>query len=108
MATNRETYRWHDQLYAHSCQGGPRGGAFLSLCRIHERLAFDDIMHYIIDLGTGEYALIRVHHSVESFIEIVNRENRVSDLMRLYVEPYGDGESFHSFSGPVVNYDEYL
>ena len=39
---------------------------------------FDDIMHYIIDLGTGEYALICVHHSVESFIEIVNRENRVS------------------------------
>ena len=39
---------------------------------------FDDIMHYIIDLGTGEYALIGVHHSVESFIEIVNRENRVS------------------------------
>ena len=31
---------------------------------------FDDIMHQIIDLGTGEYALIGVHHSVESFIEI--------------------------------------
>ena len=42
---------------------------------------FDDIMHYIIDLGTGEYALIGVHHSVESFIEIMNRENRVSDLI---------------------------
>ena len=69
---------------------------------------FGDIMHYIIDLGTGEYALIGVHHSVESFIEIVNRENRVSNLMRLYVEPYEDGESFHFFSGPVVNYDEYL
>ena len=49
-----------------------------------------------------------MHHSVESLIKIVNRENRVSDLMRLYVEPYEDGESFHSFSGPVVNYDEYL
>ena len=69
---------------------------------------FDDIMHYIIDLGTGEYALIGVHHSVESFIEILNRENRVSDLMMLYVEPYEDGESFFSFSGPVVNYDDYL
>ena len=42
---------------------------------------FDDIMHHIIDLGTGEYALIGVHHSVESFIEIMNRENRVSDLI---------------------------
>ena len=69
---------------------------------------FDDIMHQIIDLGTGEYALIGVHHSIESFIEIMNRENRVSDLMRLYVEPYEDGESFHSFSGPVVNYNDYL
>ena len=69
---------------------------------------FEDIMHYIFDLGTGEYARVGVHQSVESLIEIVNRENRVSDLMRLYVEPYEDGESFHSFSGPVVNYDEYL
>ena len=69
---------------------------------------FDDIMHHIIDLGTGEYALIGVHHSVESFIDIMNRENRVSDMMRLYVEPYEDGESFHSFSGPVVNYNDYL
>ena len=69
---------------------------------------FEDIMHCIIDLGIGEYALIGVHQSVESFIEIVIRENRVSDLMRLYVEPYEDGESFHSFSGPVVNYDDYL
>ena len=69
---------------------------------------FEDIMHYIFDLGKGEYARVGVHQSVESLIEIVNRENRVSDLMRLYVEPYEDGESFHSFSGPVVNYDEYL
>ncbi len=26
--------------------------------------SFDDIMHHIIDLGTGEYALIGLHHSV--------------------------------------------
>ena len=69
---------------------------------------FDDIMHHFIDLGTGAYALLGVHHSVESFIEIMNRDNRVSDMMRLYVEPYEDGESFHSFSGPVVNYRDYL
>ena len=69
---------------------------------------FDDIMHHIMYLGTGEYALIGVHHSVESFIEIMNRDNRVSDMMRLYVEPYEDGEIFHSFSGPVVNYGDYL
>lgn len=43
---------------------------------------FDDIMHKIIDLGTGEFALIGVHHSVDSFIDIMNRDNRVSDMMR--------------------------
>jgi hypothetical protein len=32
----------------------------------------DDIMHNIIDLGTGEYALTGVPHSVESFIDIMN------------------------------------
>ena len=69
---------------------------------------FANIMHYIFGVGAGEYDRVGVHPSVESLIEIVNRENRVSDLMRLYVEPYEDGESFHSFSGPVVNYDEYL
>ena len=69
---------------------------------------FDDIMHKIIDLGDGELALIGVHHSVDSFIDIMNRDNRVSQMLREYVEPYEDGESFHSFSGPVVNCDDYL
>ena len=69
---------------------------------------FDDIMHQIIDLETGEYALIGLHHSVDSFIDIMNKDNRVSDLIRLYVHTYEDGESFHSFSGPVVNYNGYL
>ena len=49
---------------------------------------FDDIMHKIID--------------------IMNRDNRVSQMLREYVEPYEDGENFHSFSGPVVNCDDYL
>ena len=52
---------------------------------------FDDIMHEIIDLGDGELALIGVHHSVDSFIEIMNRDNRVSEMMRQFVEPYDDG-----------------
>jgi len=69
---------------------------------------FDDIMHKIIDLGDGEFALIGVHHSVDSFIDIMNRDNRVSQMLREYVEPYQDGECFHSFSGPVVNCDDYL
>ena len=69
---------------------------------------FDDIMHKIIDLGDGEFALIGVHHSVDSFVDIMNRDNRVSQMIREYVEPYGDVESFHPFSGPVVNCDDYL
>ena len=69
---------------------------------------FDDIMHKIIDLSDGEFALIGIHQSVDSFIDIMNRDNRVSQMMRQYVEPYDDGESFHSFSGPVVNCDDYL
>ena len=69
---------------------------------------FDDILHAVIDLGNGEYALIGVHHSVDSFIEIMNRDNRISDLMREFVTPYDDGESFHSFSGPTVDLSTYL
>ena len=69
---------------------------------------FGGIHHGIIDLGTGEYALIGVHDSVDSFIAIMNRDNRVSDLMRQFVEPYEDGEAFHSFSGPEVDLDLYL
>lgn len=28
---------------------------------------FDDIMHHIINLGDGEYALVGVHHSVKIY-----------------------------------------
>ena len=70
MATNRETYRWHDQLYALPGQGGPGGGAFKAFAECMRDYPFDNIMHHIIDLGTGEYALIGVHQSVESLIEL--------------------------------------
>ena len=69
---------------------------------------FDDIMHEIIDLGTGEYALVGVHHSIDSFVDIMNRDNPVSVMLREYIEPYDDGESFHSFSGPVIDCTIYL
>ena len=41
---------------------------------------FDDIMHHIIDLGTGEYALIGVHHCLAPYIRplIFGFSNRVS------------------------------
>ena len=69
---------------------------------------FDNIMHKIVDLGDGEFALTGIHHSVDSFIDSMNRDNRVTQMLRDYVEPYEDGESFHSFSDSVNNCDYYL
>ena len=90
----------------------PRAGKAEALFKAHAEYVrdypFDDIMHKIIDLVDREFALIGIHQSVDSFIDIMNRDNRVSQMMRQYVEPYDDGESFHSFSGPVVNCDDYL
>ena len=90
----------------------PRAGKAEALFKAYAEYVrdypFDDIMHKIIDLGDGEFALTGIHQSVDSFIDIMNRDNRVSQMMRQYVEPYDDGESFHSFSGPVVNCDDYL
>ena len=90
----------------------PKAGQAEALFKAHAEYVrdypFGDIMHRIIDLGDGEFALIGIHHSVDSFIDIMNRDNRVSQMMRKNVEPYEDGDSFHSFSGPVVNCDDYL
>ena len=70
---------------------------------------FTESLHMgIIDLGTDEFALIGVHNSVDAFVDIMNRDVRVSELMREFVEPYDDGEAFHSFSGPEVNLQAYL
>ena len=87
---------------------GQADAMFKALAEYMRDYPFDDILHEIIDLGTGEYALVGAHHSVDSFMAIVNRDNRVSDLMRQYVIPYEDGESFHSFSGPTVDLSLYL
>ena len=65
-------------------------------------------MHHIINLSDGEYALIGVHHSVESFMAIVNRENRVSEMMREYALSRMMMGGFSFFSGPVVNHNDYL
>ena len=47
-------------------------------------------MHKIIDLADGKFALIDIHHSVDSFIEIINRDNLESQMLREYVQPYED------------------
>ena len=89
-------------------KAGKAGVLFKAYAEYVRDYPFDDIMHKIIDLGDGEFALIGIHHSVDSFIDIMNRDNRVSQILREYDEPYEDGESFNSFSGPVVNCDDYL
>ena len=89
-------------------KNGQTNALFRAFAEYKRDYPFDDIMHEIIDLGTGEYALIGVHHSIDSFVDIMNRDNPISIMLREYIEPYEDGESFHSFSGPVVNCDDYL
>ena len=70
---------------------------------------FTESLHMgIIDLETGEFALIGVHNSVDAFVNIMNRDVRISEIMRDFVEPYEDGEAFHSFSGPEVDLKAYL
>ena len=81
---------------------------FKALAEYYRDYPMGGIHHGVIDLGTDEYALIGVHDSIDSFIDIMNRDNRVSDLMRQFVEPYEDGESFHSFSGPEVDLSLFL
>lgn len=66
------------------------------------------IHHGVIDLGTGEYAFFCVWETIDAFIDVMNRDLKTSDLMREYVEPYDDGESFHSFSGPDIDLKSYL
>ena len=65
-------------------------------------------MQNIINLSDGEYALIGAYHSVESFMVIENLGNDVSALMLDYDELWEDADAFRSFSGPVVNHNDYL
>ncbi len=81
----------------------------INCMRVHlkagqEKALFKALSEYIKDYLSDDI----MHHSIEIFIKIMNKENRVRDMMRLYVKSYENGESFYSFSGPVVNYDDYL
>ena len=62
----------------------------------------------IIDLGAGEFALIGVHNSVDTFVDIMNRELRIRDLIEDFVELYADDEVFHSSSTPGVDPEAYF
>lgn len=60
-----------------------------------------------LDIGEvfadGECASIIVWKSMNAFIEVLNREVRLIDILRPHIEPYDDGEDFHAFSGPSVD-----
>ena len=45
---------------------------------------------------------------MDVFVAIINRDLQISELMREFVEPYEDGEAFHSFSKPEVDLEVYL
>ena len=62
----------------------------------------------IFDLGSGEFALVAIHQSVDVFVGLMDREVPISGVMREFVEIYEDGEAFHSFSGPEVELSTYL
>ena len=61
----------------------------------------------IVNLGEGEYASVIVWKSVEDFLEVLNRDVRLIDVLKPYVKPYDDGEDFHAFSGPTVDLSMY-
>ena len=39
---------------------------------------------------------------MDAFLEVLNRDVRLIDVLRPHVEPYDDGQEFHAFSGPSV------
>ncbi|MDA8740262.1 hypothetical protein N9M73_03935 [Rhodobacteraceae bacterium] len=82
---------------------------FKALAKYIDEYPYENCIHYgVIDLGTGEYALFCVWETVDAFIDVMNRDLKTSELMREYVEPYEDGEAFHSFSGPDIDLTSYL
>lgn len=88
---------------------GQADDMFQALARYIDEYPYENCIHHgLIDLGTGEYAFFCVWETVDAFIDVMNRDIKTSEIMRPFVEPYGDGESFHSFSGPDVELTSYL
>ena len=57
----------------------------------------------LVALNDGEYASVIVWKSMDAFLEVLNRDVRLIDILRPHVDPYDDGEDFHAFSGPSVD-----
>ena len=61
----------------------------------------------LVALNEGEYASVIVWKSVDHFVEVLNRDIRLIDVLKPYVKTYDDGEHFHAFSGPMVDLSSY-
>ena len=61
----------------------------------------------LVALDEGEYASVIVWKSVDHFVEVLNRDIRLIDVLKPYVKSYDDGEYFHAFSGPTVDLSGY-
>ncbi len=61
----------------------------------------------LVALNSGEYASVIIWKSLDEFLDVLNRDVRLIDVLKPYVEPYEDGEDFHSFSGPTVDLSTY-
>tara|TARA_B100000902_G_C26566672_1_gene554516 strand:- start:156 stop:482 length:327 start_codon:yes stop_codon:yes gene_type:complete len=57
----------------------------------------------LVTLDDGEYASIILWKTMDDFLEVLNRDVRLIDVLKPHIEPFEDGEDFHSFSGPTVD-----
>ena len=61
----------------------------------------------LVTLNDSEYASVIVWNSLDEFLQVLNRDVRLIDVLKPYVKPYQDGEYFHSFSGPTIDLSSY-
>ena len=80
--------------------------AFIEISKIYKTLD-GALEKRLIALNDGEYASVIVWKSLETFLEVLNRDVRLIDVLRPHVQPYEDGEDFHAFSGPTVDLGTY-
>ena len=62
----------------------------------------------LVALNEGEYASVIIWKSLDDFLEVLNRDIRLIDVLRPYVKQYSDGEDFHAFAGPTVDLSTFV
>ena len=79
---------------------------FRETSRIYETLD-GALEKRLVALDDGEYASVIVWKSVDHFVEVLNRDIRLIDVLKPYVVAYDDGEYFQAISGPTVDLSGY-